>query len=89
MTQPSYPLDLVEKVIKITQFRIVSLDLIPDDKAIINCRVFTDNNFDLGYNFTKILEGDEYNAWGNDDDYLIQKCRERIMEELPNLPCLF
>ena len=88
MTQPSYSLDPVEKVMTITQFRIVSLDLVPNEKAIVNCRVFTNKGFDLGYNFTKVLEGAEYEAWGNDDNYLIQKCRERIMEELPGLPSL-
>jgi hypothetical protein len=89
MTEVSYSLDPVEKTYTITRFRIVSIDMLfSQKKAIVNCRVYTDKGFDLGYNFTKILEGEEYEGWGNDDEYLIQKCRERIMEELPHIPSL-
>lgn len=91
MEQPTlrYPIEPIEKIVRITDFKIVSLDVILGQKAIVNCRVFTENGFDMGYNFTKILEGQEYKDWGNDDDYLIEKCRQKIMEELPNLPPLF
>lgn len=91
MEQPilRFPLEPIEKVARITYFKIVSLDVIFSQKAIVNCRVYTENGFDMGYNITKILEGQEYQDWGNDDEYLIQKCRDKIMEELPNLPSLF
>ena len=86
---PRYSIEPVDKIARITHFKIVSLDVILGQKAIINCRVFTDNGFDMGYNITKFLEGQEYLEWGNDDNYLIEKCRQKVQEELPNLPSLF
>jgi hypothetical protein len=73
----------VERVLKITTFSIVSLDDILNHKLIVNCRVFTDKGRDMGYNITLQLEGEDYIKWNNDEEYLLQKCKEKVFEDLP------
>jgi hypothetical protein len=54
--------------------RIINMKI----KSYVNLSVMTMENNKLLSNYTFHLEGDDYNNWGNDDDYLIQYVLDKL-----------
>lgn len=77
-----YPLDPPsEKIIiqRITSFTITSVYLNPFNSAVVNIRMFDENNIALGGK-SLLMEGEDYQAWSNDDSYLITFVEREIRD---------
>ncbi len=56
---------------KITKLIIDDISIILDEKALINVNLVNDRNNSILRKHIE-LSGEDYNNWGNDDNYIIQ-----------------
>lgn len=65
---------VVTNIINNIIIRIINMKI----KSYVNLSVMTMENNKLLSNHTFHLEGDDYNNWGNDDNYLIQYVLDKL-----------
>lgn len=76
--ETKYPIDEYTKVIsfKVDSFTIATLDVVPFTSATIVCNLYFNEN-PIGTQ-RLIMQGEDYNAWTNDDDYLINWIKQQL-----------
>jgi acetone carboxylase gamma subunit len=72
----------IQKIMNITQYNINFSNFILNKSVTIQVNVFDDTNTVINQ-FSFILEGDEYNNWGNNDDYITNLIEKKIHDLYP------
>tara|TARA_Y100000996_G_scaffold249560_1_gene196249 strand:- start:194 stop:478 length:285 start_codon:yes stop_codon:yes gene_type:complete len=62
----------------ITNYSFAILSIIPNEKANIEIQINDDKN-ETKEIYNCSIEGDEYNAWGNDDTYIEEWIKNYVM----------
>jgi len=75
----------LQKVLIITQYCITFYNLILNTSVCMNVDVFDENGKAIE-TFKLILEGDDYNNWGNNDNYIKTFVEAKINELYPVIP---
>lgn len=81
-----YPMDPpCQKVITqtVASFSISSVYVNPFNSAVVNVRMFDENNNPLAGNCF-VMQGEDYSKWNNDDGYLVQFVSDQI-RAMPSL----
>lgn len=65
-----------------TKIGIRKADVIPDEKAKIWINFFAADDTIIGVQSFELI-GEEYTAWGSDDNYLLDKAVEKLNIVLP------
>jgi hypothetical protein len=72
----------IQKIINIKSFNISLSNLILNKCVTIQVNILDDTNTVIN-NFIYNLEGDEYNNWGNIDDYITNLIEKKIHDLYP------
>jgi len=73
----------IQKVINITHYNICLYNFILNTSVTISVNILDENNKSIE-TFTLLLEGDDYNNWGNDDSYIKTFVETKINEFYPS-----
>ena len=72
---PVYP--NINKILKIVKFKYTILEIILFKSIRIAVYLYNENDLLIEAR-QYVIEGDEYNAWSNDDNYIIKLLKEKI-----------
>lgn len=72
----------IQKVINIKSYNISLYNFILNKSVSVNVNVLEDDNQIIN-NFSFILEGDDYNNWGVDDNYITNLVESKIHNLYP------
>jgi hypothetical protein len=72
---PVYP--NINKILKIVKFKYTILEIILFKSIRIAVYLYNENDLLIEAR-QYIIEGDEYNAWSNDDNYIIKLLKDKI-----------
>ena len=72
---PVYP--NINKILKIVKFKYAILEIILFKSIRIAVYLYNENDLLIEAR-QYVIEGDEYNAWSNDDNYIIKLLKDKI-----------
>jgi hypothetical protein len=72
---PVYP--NINKILKIVKFKYTILEIILFKSIRIAVYLYNENDLLIEAR-QYVIEGDEYNAWSNDDNYIIKLLKDKI-----------
>ncbi len=72
---PVYP--NINKILKIVKFKYTILEIILFKSIRIAVYLYNENDLLIEARQC-VIEGDEYNAWSNDDNYIIKLLKDKI-----------
>jgi hypothetical protein len=77
---PIYP--NIQKITKIVKFKYQILEIKLFESIRIAVYLYTDSDL-LVESRQYLIQGDEYNAWSNDDKYIINLIKQKIPQLIP------